>query len=72
MKYLIVVDMQVDFINGSLGSKDAESIVNNVVEKVKNFKGKIIFISVCPFSWNKTERNPSATSSPPLYIVKKI
>lgn len=43
MKYLIVVDMQVDFINGSLGSKDAESIVNNVVEKVKNFKGKIIF-----------------------------
>ena len=43
MKYLIVVDMQVDFITGALGSKDAESIVPNVVEKVKNFDGKIIF-----------------------------
>ena len=43
MKYLIVVDMQVDFITGSLGSKLAESIVPNVVEKVKNFDGKVIF-----------------------------
>ena len=43
MKYLIVVDMQVDFITGSLGSKLAEEIVPNVVEKVKNFEGKVIF-----------------------------
>mgnify|MGYP003290708466 CR=1 FL=1 len=43
MKYLIVVDMQVDFITGVLGSKDAEAIVPNVVEKVKNFDGKVIF-----------------------------
>ena len=43
MKYLIVVDMQVDFITGSLGSKLAEAIVHNVVEKVKNFDGKVIF-----------------------------
>ena len=43
MKYLIVVDMQVDFITGSLGSKMAEEIVPNVVEKVKNFDGKVIF-----------------------------
>ena len=43
MKYLIVVDMQVDFINGALGSTQAEAIVPNVVEKVKNFSGKIIF-----------------------------
>ena len=42
MKYLIVVDMQVDFITGSLGSKLAEKIVPNVAEKVKNFDGKII------------------------------
>lgn len=26
-KILIVVDMQKDFVNGSLGSKDAEAIV---------------------------------------------
>ena len=43
MKYLIVVDMQVDFITGSLGSEAAEAIVPRVVEKVKNFEGKILF-----------------------------
>jgi nicotinamidase-related amidase len=43
MKYLIVVDMQNDFITGSLGSELAKAIVPNVVEKVKNFEGKIIF-----------------------------
>lgn len=43
MKYLIVVDMQVDFITGSLGSELATVIVPNVVDKVKNFDGKVIF-----------------------------
>ena len=43
MKYLIVVDMQVDFITGSLGSEMAEAIVENVTEKVKSFDGKVIF-----------------------------
>ena len=43
MKYLIVVDMQNDFITGALGSRSAESIVSGVVEKVKNFDGRIIF-----------------------------
>ena len=43
MKYLIVVDMQVDFISGSLGSNLAKAIVLNVVEKVKSFDGKVIF-----------------------------
>ena len=43
MKYLIVVDMQVDFITGSLGSEHAKAIVLKVVEKVRNFDGKVIF-----------------------------
>ena len=43
MKYLIVVDMQVDFITGALGSPLATAIVSNVVEKVKSFDGKVIF-----------------------------
>ena len=34
MKYLIVVDMQNDFITGTLSSKLAEAIVSNVVEIV--------------------------------------
>ena len=43
MKFLIVVDMQNDFISGALGSKHAEAIVSNVVEKVKNYDGTVIF-----------------------------
>lgn len=43
MNFLIVVDMQVDFISGSLGSDDAKAIVTNVVNKVKSFDGKVIF-----------------------------
>jgi len=43
MKYLIVVDMQVDFITGSLGSHLAMEIVPKVVKKVKSFDGKVIF-----------------------------
>ena len=31
--YLIVVDMQNDFIDGSLGSKEAVAIVGKVAEK---------------------------------------
>lgn len=42
-KILIVVDMQNDFINGALGTKEAEKIVPNVLRKVKNFDGEIIF-----------------------------
>ena len=43
MKYLIVVDMQNDFITGALGSELAKAIVPSVVEKVKNYDGKVIF-----------------------------
>lgn len=41
-KFLIVVDMQKDFIDGALGTKEAVSIVDNVAEKIKNFEGEII------------------------------
>ncbi len=40
-KILIVVDMQKDFVDGSLGTKEAIAIVNNVVEKIKGFDGDI-------------------------------
>lgn len=42
-KLLIVVDMQKDFVNGSLGTKEAEAIVNAVVKKVNGFDGEVIF-----------------------------
>ena len=40
---LIVVDMQKDFIDGALGTKEAVAIVPNVLEKIKAFNGKIIY-----------------------------
>ena len=40
---LLVVDMQVDFVDGSLGTPEAQSIVSNVVEKMKDFQGPVLF-----------------------------
>ena len=40
---LIVVDMQNDFIDGALGTAEAQKIVPNVAQKIRNFSGKIIF-----------------------------
>ena len=42
-KVLVVVDMQNDFINGALGSSEAEAIVPYVTDRVKNFDGRVIF-----------------------------
>ena len=36
-KILIVVDMQNDFIDGSLGTPEAEAIVDNVVAKMNTY-----------------------------------
>ena len=35
MKFLVVVDMQNDFVDGSLGTKEAQSILPNVAEKIR-------------------------------------
>ena len=40
MKTLIVVDMQNDFIDGSLGTKEAQAIVPNVKKKVQEYKNR--------------------------------
>lgn len=37
-KVLVVVDMQNDFITGSLGTKEAQGIVENVVAKIESYK----------------------------------
>ena len=42
-KILIVVDMQNDFIDGSLGSKEAVAIVSYVKSKIEEFDGKVLF-----------------------------
>ena len=37
-KFLIVVDMQNDFIDGSLGTKEAQGIVPHVMNRIKVIK----------------------------------
>ena len=41
-KILLIVDMQNDFIDGALGSRDAIAIVPNVVDKILHFEGDYI------------------------------
>ena len=40
---LIVVDMQNDFIDGALGTAEAVAIVPKAAEKIRSFKGTVIF-----------------------------
>lgn len=40
---LIVVDMQNDFISGSLGTPEAQAIVPKVAEKIAQFNGDIFY-----------------------------
>ena len=43
MKYLIVVDMQNDFIDGTLGTPEAVAILPYVKERIESFDGKVLF-----------------------------
>ena len=40
---LIVVDMQNDFVDGSLGTPEAQRIVDHVAEKIMQFEGRVLF-----------------------------
>lgn len=42
MKVLVVVDMQKDFIDGSLGTEEAVKIVPAVEKKIRDFNGMVI------------------------------
>lgn len=42
-RILVVVDMQNDFIDGALGTKEAQSIVENVVKKIESYAGEPVF-----------------------------
>ena len=42
MNILVVIDMQNEFIDGTLGTAEAEAIVPNVVDRIKNFNGLVL------------------------------
>ena len=75
-KILVVIDMQNDFIDGSLGTKEAQQIVPRVVEKMKEYDPWNIYLTrdthyenyldtqeaaICPSS--TASRAPTAGSS---------
>lgn len=43
MNILVVIDMQNDFIDKALGTKEAIAIVPNVIAKIQEFNGTILF-----------------------------
>ena len=42
-KILVVVDMQNDFIDGALGTKEAVAIVENVVSKIRSYPAEDVY-----------------------------
>lgn len=40
---LAVIDMQNDFIDGALGTKEAEAIVEKVAAQIRNFEGEVVY-----------------------------
>ena len=48
---LIIVDMQNDFIDGALGTKEAVAIVPKVEDKIRNFDGEVFFTRDTHETW---------------------
>lgn len=42
-RLLVVIDMQNDFIDGALGTKEAEAIVDKVIHKIKTYPADCIY-----------------------------
>ena len=40
---LAVIDMQNDFIDGALGTKEAEAIVDKVAAQIRDFDGEVVY-----------------------------
>ena len=57
MKFLIVVNMQNDFITGSLGTKEAEAILPKVLEKIRAYRPEQIFVTQDTHPDNYLETN---------------
>ena len=41
--YLLVIDMQNDFVDGALGTPEAQAIVTDVVQRARAFEGAVVF-----------------------------
>lgn len=57
IKVLVVVDVQNDFITGTLANKDAQKAIPNIVDKILKFNGDAIYLTMDThyFDYNKTK-----------------
>ncbi len=42
-RYLVVVDMQNDFVEGALGTDEARKIIPSILKKIRGFSGQVIY-----------------------------
>lgn len=68
-KVLIVIDVQNDFITGSLRNEEAIKKVPNIVKKIRNFKGNAIFYTMDTHSENYLSTN-EGEKLPVVHCVK--
>ena len=68
-KILVVIDMQNDFINGSLGTDEAQAIVDNVVNKIKEYEPINIYATRDTHKENYLETS-EGKSLPVVHCVK--
>ena len=46
IKVLVGIDLQNDFICGSLANKEAQAVIDNIVEKIRSFDGDVMFFTL--------------------------
>ena len=68
-KVLVVIDMQNDFIDGSLGTVEAQAIVGKVLEKIKAYPADRIYATRDTHGENYLE-TPAGKSLPVVHCVR--
>lgn len=68
-KVLVVIDMQNDFINGSLGTNEACEIVDNVEKKIKSYPAENIYATRDTHFENYSETN-EGRNLPVIHCIK--
>ncbi|MDO5559536.1 MAG: isochorismatase family cysteine hydrolase [Oscillospiraceae bacterium] len=67
-KLLVVIDMQNDFISGSLGTEEAKAIVSNVADTINAFDSEVVFTRDTHF--DNYESTQEGTKLPVRHCIK--
>ncbi len=67
MDYLVVVDMQNDFITGALANENTQKILPKIKNKIENFKGTVIYVQTTHFG-DYMDTQDCLTAHTPLFL----